>query len=135
MVEFTVGVKLGQVERLDGGRTARGSHTRQRALPDAIENLEGNAGNGNPRPPVKENAGGRLERFIHHAMNHKRDASTMDALAYALGLPDEVRGVDRQHQAADLFTSVITELRSMKASLSEQGVPPQLLGRALHPTN
>lgn len=82
---------------------------------------------GKPKPSDRQNAGGRLERFILYAMPNKQDASTLDALAHALGLPDEVQGLDRQHRVADLITSVIAELRSMKAGLSDQGVPPELL--------
>lgn len=75
----------------------------------------------------KQNAGGRIERFIVHAISRNQDATTMDALGYAFDLPGEIQGLDRQHRLADLTTSVITELRRMKAALSDQGVPADLL--------
>lgn len=68
-----------------------------------------------------------MERFILKAIRNKQDASTLDALAHALGLPDEVQGLDRQHQTADLITSVISELRAMTATLADMGVPQDLL--------
>lgn len=75
----------------------------------------------------RQNTGGRLERFILHAMRNKQELNTLDALGHALGLPDEVQGLDRQHQVANLITSVISELRRMKAQLQDQGVPAELL--------
>jgi len=71
---------------------------------------EAEAAMANSEKSERQNAGGRLERFILLAMRNRQEASTLDVLGHALGLPDEVQALDRQHQVADLITAAITAI-------------------------
>ena len=77
--------------------------------------------------PEKQNVGSRIEKFVLRTRQNNQDKTAIDALAFGLGIADEVQGLDRQHMTADLVTAVITELRAMKASLIAMGIPSDLV--------
>lgn len=79
-----------------------------------------------PPPTEKSNSPARLSRLISRAREADSQRTTLDAWAQALGVPEGGTGLDRTHDAADLLTECIEEVRLMKLALAREGVPEPL---------
>jgi hypothetical protein len=77
--------------------------------------------------PRRQNSAGRLLEIVNRAQPSS-NKSAIDGWAEVFEVPDNVTGLERQHEVSKLLSVMTQEVRSMERQLRSQGVGDELLG-------